>query len=131
VEQSLQIDFWLSRTSLGASETVFHRDDTIYFNCTLLNLTNDTLGWGMHDAGPGVDFEVRRGGEYVIGGPEGKFLSAPTGRLAPGARRVAQWYALNDSVLTPGKYEALALPYISFFGLGAPPERTLNFTIEE
>jgi hypothetical protein len=50
-DQALQIDFWLSRTSLGTSESVFHMGDTIYFNCTLRNLTGDSLGWGMGDGG--------------------------------------------------------------------------------
>jgi hypothetical protein len=43
---------------------------------------------------------------------------------------VAQWYVLNDDILTPGKYQALGQPYMLFFGLGSPSDRTLNFTVE-
>jgi hypothetical protein len=43
---------------------------------------------------------------------------------------VAQWYVLNDDILTPGKYQALGQPYMLFFALGKLPGHALDFTVE-
>jgi hypothetical protein len=126
----LSARFWLSKSRLGAGQTMFAAGDSIYFNYVIVNHGDSAVHWFKADLSPVGIFYARTGGDTVLNSEGPAAQAAIHDNLAPNDSLIAAWKGVGQQGDIPiGDYVAIVSPRVGFAGLPHLTVDSLSFSV--